>query len=338
MRPTTERATTRRRFVQGLGAGLAAGLPAPALAQSPTKVTFQLSWIRSVQYGGYFAAQELGYYREVGIDPDFMAGGPNMDAISMVAAGNALLGDRPSDQLIIAKGRGVPVKIIGAAYQRSPSGVMSLKSRPLRSIREFPDKTIAVPPGVRQALAAHMKANGLDPATVNFIPVGTDPGILVTGQVDGYYGLWTNQGMMLKLRGLEIEMLFMEHLGSNIYGGAIYALDKTIATQRDLLKRFMQASVRGFQYMVDHPRATAELTVSKYAAPGQSLEVQIADAESSQDFIRTRDAVTRGLLWVDPDYLAPMIPRALQTGMIQRPFEIGDLVDQSIIREVHARV
>src|SRR5262249_37190824 len=132
-------------------------------------------------------------------------------------------------------------------------------------------------------------------------------------------------------------ILFMEDLGSNIYGGAIYTLDKTIATERDLLKRFLQASVRGFQYMLDHPRETAELTVTKYAAPGQNLQAQIADAESSRDFIRAREGASKGLLWVSADYLAPMIPRGLQTGMIQRPFAIGDLVDDSLIREVHTK-
>jgi ABC-type nitrate/sulfonate/bicarbonate transport system substrate-binding protein len=312
-------------------------LAAPALAQSPAKVAFQLSWIRSVQYGGYFAAQELGYFRDVGIEPDFMAGGPNIDGINVVAAGNALLGDRPSDQIIIARGRGVPIKIIGAAFQRSAGGVMSLKAKPLRSIQEFPGKTIAVPGGVRQALSAHMKMVGLDPATVNFVPVGTDPGILVTGQVDGYYGQWTNQGMMIRKRGIEIEILFMETLGSNIYGGAIYTLEKTIPAQRDLLRRFLQASARGFQYMIDHPRETAELTVTKYAAPGLNLEVQIAEAEASREFISAREGTTKGLLWVNADYLAPMIPRGLQTGMIQRPFAIADLVDDSIIRSAHAK-
>ena len=330
--------TTRRQFLKRAAAvGLAGALPAPALAQGLTKVAFQLSWIRAVQYGGYFAAQEFGYFRDVGIEPDFMAGGPNIDGINTVAAGNALLGDRPSDQIIIARGRGVPVKIIGAAYQRSPGGVMSLKTKPLRSIQEFPGKTIAVPAGVRQALSAHMKSVGLDPGTVNFVPVGTDPGILITGQVDGYYGSWTNQGMMIKTRGIDIEILFMEDLGSNIYGGAIYTLEKTIAEKHDLLKRFLQASVRGFQYMLDHPRETAELTVTKYAAPGQNLQAQTADAEASRDFIRAREGATNGLLWVSADYLAPMIPRGLQTGMIQRPFAIADLVDDSIIREVHAK-
>jgi NitT/TauT family transport system substrate-binding protein len=95
--------------------------------------------------------------------------------------------------------------------------------------------------------------------------------------------------------------------------------------------------VRGFQYMLDHPRETAELTVNKYAAPGQNLDAQVADAESSREFIKAREGATSGLLWVSADYLAPMIPRGLQTGMIQRPFAIADLVDESIIREVHAK-
>jgi NitT/TauT family transport system substrate-binding protein len=329
------RQTLSRRVLLGMAAS---ALAAPAVhAQTPTRVPFQLSWIRSIQYGGLFAAHELGYFREVGIEPEWNPGGPNIDAVATVAAGRALIGDRPSDQLVIARGRGIPVRIIGAMFNRSPSAIMSLADAPIRSLADLPGKTIAIPAGARPVLMNLMRNAGLDPSRVNFVPVGTDPGILASRQVAGYVGLSTNQGMMLRARGVDVVFLHLSDIGSNLYGGAIYVTDRVLVEQRDLLIRFLRASVRGFQFMIDNPEQTARWTVEKYAAPGLDLAVQTAEARASIPYIRGGEAATQGLLWVEPAYLAPMIEMAVQTGVAPRAFPVDDLVDQSLIRAVHGR-
>jgi NitT/TauT family transport system substrate-binding protein len=313
-------------------------LATPGLrAQTLTRVPFQLSWIRSIQYGGLFAAEELGYFREVGIEPSWQAGGPNIDAVATVAAGRAMIGDRPSDQLVIARGRGIPVKIIAAMFNRSPSAVMSLKRAPIRSLSDMVGKTIAIPGGARPVLVNLMRNAGIDSARVNFVPVGTDPGILASGQVDGYVGLSTNQGVMLQARGVEVEFLHLSDVGSNLYGGAIYVTDTVLAQNRDLLIRFLRAATRGFEKMVQDPDTVARWTVEKYAAPGLDLATQTAEARASIPYIRGGEAATNGLLWVEPAFLESSITMAVQTGIAPRAFPVADLVDQSLMRAVHGR-
>jgi ABC-type nitrate/sulfonate/bicarbonate transport system substrate-binding protein len=326
--------STRR----GLMFGTAALLAAPAVqAQAPTKVAFQLSWIRSIQYGGLFAAQELGYFREVGIEPEWQPGGPNIDAVATVAAGRALIGDRPSDQLIIARGRGIPVKMIGAMFNRSPSAIMSLTRAPIRSLADMVGKTVAIPGGARPVVINLMRNAGLDANRVTFVPVGTDPGLLASGQVDGYVGLSTNQGVMLQARGVAVEFLHLSDVGSALYGGAIYVTDTVLAQQRALLVRFLRAAVRGHQKMIDDPELVARWTVEKYAAPGLDLNAQTIEARASIPYIKGGEAATNGLLWVDPDYVAPSVTMAVQTGVAPRAFPVSELVDQTLIREVHGR-
>lgn len=318
--------------------GAASLLAAPSVhAQALTKVTFQLSWIRSIQYGGLFAAQELGYFREVGIEPEWQPGGPNIDAVATVAAGRALIGDRPSDQLVIARGRGIPVKIIAAMFNRSPSAVMSLKRAPIRSLADMVGKTIAIPGGARPVVVNLMRNAGIDANRVNFVPVGTDPGILASGQVDGYVGLSTNQGVMLQARGVEVEFLHLSDLGSNLYGGAIYVTDAVLARERDLLVRFLRAATRGFRKMVEDPEQVARWTVEKYAAPGLDLATQTREAVASIPYIRGGEAATNGLLWVEPGFVEGSITMAVATGIAPRAFPVSDLVDQSLMRAVHGR-
>jgi NitT/TauT family transport system substrate-binding protein len=41
-------------------------------------VRLQLQWVPQAQFGGYFAAQELGYYEEEGLDVELVDGGPDV--------------------------------------------------------------------------------------------------------------------------------------------------------------------------------------------------------------------------------------------------------------------
>ena len=41
-------------------------------------VSLQLQWVPQAQFGGYFAAQELGYYEEEGLDVTLVDGGPDV--------------------------------------------------------------------------------------------------------------------------------------------------------------------------------------------------------------------------------------------------------------------
>ena len=121
-----------RRNLLGLsGSALAAGglaqfgFSRQAAAQTLTPVSFQLSWIKSIQYGGYFAAIDNGDYKKEGLDATFNSGGPNIDPIANVASGRSGLGDRPIGPIIVAREKGLPVKVIATVFQKSPYSIMS---------------------------------------------------------------------------------------------------------------------------------------------------------------------------------------------------------------------
>src|SRR3982074_1994384 len=84
--------TSRRQVLAG-SAALVLGMPfVRRSAAADAAVAFQLSWIKSIQYGGYFAGIETGTYAKLGIAPTFNSGGPNVDAVANVAAGQSQFG------------------------------------------------------------------------------------------------------------------------------------------------------------------------------------------------------------------------------------------------------
>ncbi len=187
-----DRRINRRTFLTASGSAVlsAAALSASdwgrsgALAMEVKPLSFQLSWVKSIQYGGYFAGIDRGIFKKYGIDPTFVSGGPNVDPVANVASGQSVLGDRPIGPLIIAREKGIPIKVIGTVFQTSPYSIISLAAKPIRSIKELRGKTIACATSGRPMMLYLIKEAGLEPNSVNIVPSSPDPSALVSGQVD----------------------------------------------------------------------------------------------------------------------------------------------------------
>ena len=59
----------RRQLLAATGAALAA----PAAAQAPQRLTLVLDWFVNPDHGPLFVAQELGYFREAGLEDEEVA-------------------------------------------------------------------------------------------------------------------------------------------------------------------------------------------------------------------------------------------------------------------------
>jgi ABC-type nitrate/sulfonate/bicarbonate transport system substrate-binding protein len=182
-----------------------------------------------------------------------------------------------------------------------------------------------------------MTAAGLDPASVTYVPVGTDPGMLAAGQVDGYYGWATNQGVMLMTRGVDINIAYMNDLGIPGYAGVITATDQTIAERGDVLIRWLRAEIKGWQWHLENPEEMAELMVSTYGQRGLDLEAQTVESRLMADFVPIGDAAENGLLWLDPAVFQQGIDFEVATGGIEDgAVTLDDVVTQDLIAAAHS--
>jgi ABC-type nitrate/sulfonate/bicarbonate transport system substrate-binding protein len=334
-----ERRFDRRRLLKG-GTALAAAATfgrgiwlgsAPAFAADAKPLSFQLSWIKSIQYGGYFAGIENGDFKKHGVDPTFVSGGPNIDPVANVASGHSQLGDRPIGSLLIAREKGIPIKVIGTVFQKSPYSIISLAEKPIKSVKELKGKTIMAPtsgvPLVRKMIADA----GLTPDDVNMVPASPDPAALVSGQIDGYCGYTTNQGVMLETRGVKIYALNAQDLGIPETTGTLYGREDFLAANKQLVADFLKGAVEAWGWTLSHPVETAHLMVDKYGAPGLSYDAQLAEIKASKDYIDAGLGHDKGLLALDMPLFAKIIDVYRQAGMIKSNMTAEELCDPSYI-------
>jgi ABC-type nitrate/sulfonate/bicarbonate transport system substrate-binding protein len=323
---------TRRRLLK---AGAASIISAPwigrALAEDAKPLSFQLSWIKSIQYGGYFAGIEQGSFKKYGSNQTFVSGGPNIDPIGNVASGQSQLGDRPIGPLIVAREKGIPIKVIGTVFQKSPYSIMSLAKTPIKTVQDMKGKTIAVSTSGKPLMLNLILDAGLKPDDVKIVPSSPDPAALVSGQIDGYCGYVTNQGVMLKTRGVDIYALNVQELGLPETTGTIYAREDYLAANRDLVVRFLKGAVDGFKWARASPEPTAKLMVEKYGATGLNYQAQLTEIKESTPYIDYGPAKTKGLLALDVPLYGKIIEIYRKVGMVKGGMTAEQLCDPSFI-------
>ncbi len=326
-----------RRHALRLGAGAAAlGISAPfiggrARADAVKTLSFQLSWIKSIQYGGYFAGIDNGTYKKFGVEPTFNPGGPTVDAVANVAAGQSGLGDRPIGPILVAREKGIPLKVIGTVFQKSPYSIISLAEKPIKTVKELVGKTVAVPTSSRPLMLNLLKDAGVDLKDVTIVPSSPDPSALVSGQVDAYTGYSTNQGVMLQTRGVKIFVLNVHDLGIPETAGTLYGREDFLAANRDLVVAFLRASQESWGWALNNPEPTAKMMVEKYGSPGLDYTAQLTEIKDSKPYITAGVGTTKGLLSLDLGLFDHIIDVYRKVDIVKSNMTAKDLCDPSFV-------
>lgn len=87
-------------------------------------VTLVLNWVPEPEFGGFYAAQQIGAYTKHGLEVTIQPGGAGTPALDMVAAGHADFAIASADEVLIARSRGMDVVALFAVYQTCPQGIM----------------------------------------------------------------------------------------------------------------------------------------------------------------------------------------------------------------------
>jgi NitT/TauT family transport system substrate-binding protein len=297
-------------------------------------VSHQLGWLKGVQFGGDFIAQERGYFEQEGLDVRYTAGGPGTDYRTLVASGRMLISESNVQGMIDSYLQGQPLVAFAAVLQKDPGAFLSSPARPITSLRDMVGKTIGVPNSIRAQFSTLLKRANVNPDDVKLVPVGSDPSLLAAGQVDAYYSWATTAVPALRAAHFEPHVLLMSDIGLQGYGQVLIARRDALEKNHDLYVRYTRALIKGWRWMVEHPSATAEIVVRSYAPPGTSLTEQMDQARMMTPYIATGDALTKGLLWISPEVFEANVELAKEAGVIApgTKVDISRIVTQSVMK------
>ena len=257
---------------------VATAAPASHSAASKlTPVTIQLQWVPQAQFAGYYAAQDLGYYKAAGLDVKLLNGGPQIVPGQVVASGRAQFGVNWLTALLAARDAGTQLVDIAQVFSRSGMTELTWKSSGLNTIRKLKGKKVANWLGGDQyELFAALTANGMNPTQnkgVTIVQQPFDMGLLLNHQVDAASAMTYNElaqvletknpktGKLYKLSDLNV--LKMQSLGygaleDNLFSTASYLKSKA---HQQIAQKVIGATLAGWIYCRDHVKACVNFTL-----------------------------------------------------------------------------
>ncbi|HWI54319.1 MAG TPA: ABC transporter substrate-binding protein [Desulfobacteria bacterium] len=248
------------------------------------KVTVMLDWMPNTNHTGLYVAKDKGYYKEQGLDVQIVQPGQGTTADQLVAAGQADFGVSYQEGVTQARATDVPLVSIAAVIQHNTSAFASLKKANIVSARDFEGKRYGGwgSPAEEAMLKAVMEKAGADYGKVKNVTLGaTDFFTSIGKDADIEWIFYGWDGVEAKRRGMELNLLMLRDLDPALdyYTPVLVTNEKHVNEQKELVKKFMKATAKGYEFAIANPAESADVLLKN--AP----ELNAALVKASQDWV-----------------------------------------------------
>ena len=232
----------------------------PAAAQD--EFTVILDWFVNPDHGPIVIAEEKGFFAEEGLDVEVIAPADPADPPKMVAAGQADLGVSYQPQLHLQVHGGLPLVRVGTLVATPLNCLLVLEDGPVEAIADLQGKKIGFSvAGVEEALlGALLDRAGLTLDDVELVNVNWSLSpALMSGQVDAVIGAFRNFELnQMEIEGVPGRCFYLEEEGLPAYDELIYVANPE-TMDKDRIARFLAATEKAVQYIVNHPAESWEI-------------------------------------------------------------------------------
>ncbi len=231
-----------------------------------TNATLVLNWTPNAHHLGVYVAQQMGWYREAGIDLEIIEP-TEAGAEQAVGQGRAEFGISMAEGVLPAREQGIPIVSIGTILPVNDSALMSLSSDGITEPADLGGKLYGGYNGpLETELIDRLAAcGGIDPSTVEHVEVG-NVDYLAGLEADRFDVVWIFSGWdALRAREVEhagIDLIeFEDHFDCipNWYTPLFITSEKMIEDRPGLVRTFMDTTARGYRLAIDDPDRAAEL-------------------------------------------------------------------------------
>lgn len=223
-------------------------------------VTLQLKGAHSFEFAGYYAAIEQGYYREAGITVNLKEAQTDTDPATEVDNGMAEYATGGSS-LILDYKAGKNVVLLAVIMQHSP---YMLLARQTQTLHDLADKNILLETQARELLA-YLKSEEFPLEKLHAIERAAEPQDLINGNVSAIAGSLIYHTYYLDRANFTYQIYSPRAVGMDFYGDNLFTSEQELKKYPQRVQAFLAASLRGWQYAMNHPDEITGLIVSKYS-------------------------------------------------------------------------
>lgn len=308
-------------------AGLLAGVIVAQAAVAQDKVTFNMSWLAQGSVIGPVVAQEKGFYKDVGLDVTMVRGYGGNRTANELDQGQFEFGYVDPISLALTRANGGKIRLVGAINTRWPGGICYLapkvQPKSLDGLKGLQMGGGSASP-VHNVVPAWLEMNGKPKDFVRLLRM--DPAVVDAALLEGKIDLaecWrgSNRAVILKqasTTGAKVDWIEYSDYGLNAYGSGFATTEDIINKRPDLVRRFLRASYKGYEFAIANPEQAADIMVKAFPTVDRGVVLQqIRDIAELIVDAQVRD---RGLGYLREDRIRSTV------SFVDKAFAIGGKV------------
>lgn len=275
------------------GAWLFQAMALSTTAHAEEKFVYMTNWFAEAEHGGFYQAVANGTYKKYGLDVTIKMGGPQVNIIQLMAAGQAdcVMGSSDLQMIQIREG-GVPVVNVAAAFQKDPQVLIAHED--VTSLEALKDKPILIAQSAHQGFWPWLKAKygytdaQARPYTFNVQPFVADKNLSQQGYL-------TSEPFAIQKAGVKANVLMFSDKGYPAYATTITCMDKTVKERKSAVAAFVKGSMEGWKsYLQDPAPANALIKKDNPEMSDEQLAYSVAKLKEA-GMITSGDAQKLGI-------------------------------------------
>ena len=276
-------------------------------------------------------AKEKGYYTQEAID---IAWDFTTDSTSIRLIGsNQYQAGSVSDVLTIANfvKQGIPLVAICQQGKDSARAFAVKQGSGIKRPKDWEGKKVGIKPGAAWTeYLAMLKFDNVDRTKITEVPVGYSSVEMKDGLVDVLPVFIGNEPFVLKTKlNTPVDLIYPRDFGAPLVGTTMVANKDYIKSNRDVMLRFLKATMKGQEYDIDHKDETVQMAV-QYGGTATTRDQQEYIYDISQKDMQNPNGVGS----IDVARWQKNLDIVTDLGLLKDPPKATDIVDDSLMKEI----
>ena len=216
-------------------------------AHAADRIVFGTDWRAQAEHGGFYQALARGFYKDRRLDVEIRQGGPQINHAQLLAAGRVAFALSSNSFIALNYVREtIPMVAVAAIFQKDPQVLIAHPGQGNDTIEALKGKPVYIGADTRVGSWLFLKArfgfeeSQIRPYTFSIAPFLVRPSTIQ----QGYLG---SEPFLIEQQGIEPVVHLLADAGYRSYGALIQTSRRLASEKPDVVRGFVQASVRGWR-------------------------------------------------------------------------------------------